>query len=115
MGETREHDSGAAVGQATAPPTITGAAIVDYKILEFRIRHPNGRHNPPTRKTSAFPVQNLRRFGRVDARVGRGRETRTEPDKIAAHSPATSANNRLLIPRRVAQQAGLPVRRFLHL
>jgi len=55
MGETREHDSGAAVGQATAPPTITGAAIVDYKILEFRIRHPTAGITRRTAKPAPFP------------------------------------------------------------
>jgi hypothetical protein len=34
-------------------------------------RWPNGRDNPPTRKSNTFPKQNLARFGRVHVGVGR--------------------------------------------
>jgi hypothetical protein len=55
---------------------------------------PNGRHNPPNRKTNTCPNQNLRRFGRVHATVGRSRAASAMPVEKSL------STTRLLLPSR---------------
>jgi hypothetical protein len=62
---------------------------------------PNGRHNPPNRRTNTSPNQNLWRFGRVHARVGRA----ARPGLYLSKWPCLTRNHLLTndpkLPRRI--------------